>query len=484
MDPLAKKVIMFLSKNTGYIKSTDLAKELNVSTKTIYRTVKKINHDKEIITSQRGLGYTIEPGNDSEFTENFDDLNENKKRTYAIGVYILFNQPTGPKFFKTADKFYLSESALNKEIQKINSSIDKFKIKITRKNGHLIVIGNEIDIRQALNFFLIRKGAVSEGFTSISEIFPSINDNDRSFLITQLTLIQDELNVVLVDPYTLNIFSHLYILMGRIRSAAHANKPKKIETTDIKYDQFYETARLIIENISRYTNRTIDASEIIYLSQYLLSLRYMHSNDIQQINNAAPTTQFEKPVIDFANEIINHYPFQKIINKQHLLTDLCAHIKPMLNRLKSNLVVVNPLVDEIKDSYSREFQQTKQIVDNYTMKKYQLKLSEDEISFITLYVVKAVEESAKTNKILLMCTTGIGTAQLLRTKLLNAIPNLNITDVISSYSYREDMSKYNAEADLIISTVAIPEQSKVPIVVVSPLLNELDLQRVKSFLNV
>ena len=156
----------------------------------------------------------------------------------------------------------------------------------------------------------------------------------------------------------------------------------------------------------------------------------------------------------------------------------------MLNRLKSNLVVVNPLVDEIKDSYSSEFQQTKQIIDDYTMKEYQLKLSEDEISFITLYVVKAIEESAKTNKILLMCTTGIGTAQLLRTKLLNAIPNLNITDVISSYSYREDMAKYNAEADLIISTVAIPEQSKVPIVVVSPLLNELDLQRVKSFLNV
>ena len=103
MDPLAKKVILFLSKNTGYIKSTDLAKELNVSTKTIYRTIKRINHDREIITSQRGLGYTIEPGSDSELTENFDDLNENKKRTYATGVYILFNQPTAPTFFKTAE---------------------------------------------------------------------------------------------------------------------------------------------------------------------------------------------------------------------------------------------------------------------------------------------------------------------------------------------------------------------------------------------
>ncbi|TGD23651.1 PRD domain-containing protein [Companilactobacillus suantsaicola] len=484
MDPLAKKIVLYLSNNVGYIKSADLAKKLGVSTKTIYRTVKKINSDKEIITSQRGLGYAINLVQDSDITDNFDDINENKKRTYAIGVYVLFNQPVGPKFFNTADKFYLSESALNKEIQKINSILTKFKIKITRKNGHLTVVGNEIGIRQALNFLLIRKGAVSEGFTSVSEIFPSIDENDRSFLITQLTLIQDELNVVLVDPYTLNIFSHLYILMGRIRSAAHTNQPKEIDESDVKYDQFYETARLIIENISRYTNRTINASEIIYLSQYLLSLRYMHSNDIQQINNAAPTTKFDKPVLDFATNIIDNYPFKKPINKQNLLTDLCAHIKPMLNRLKSSLVVVNPLVEEIKDSYSKEFLQTREIVDNYTSKKYKMNLSDDEVSFITLYVVKAIEESAKTNKVLLMCTTGIGTAQLLRTKLLNAIPNMNITDVISSYSYRENMEKYNQEADLIISTVAIPEQSKVPIVVVSPLLNELDLQRVKSFLNV
>lgn len=272
--------------------------------------------------------------------------------------------------------------------------------------------------------------------------------------------------------------------MSRIRTASYSRVPKEIDSDDIEYDQFYETARLIIENISRFTNKTINASEIVYLSQYLLSLRYMHSNDIQQVNNIYPTTQFEKPVLEFSEAIVDGYPFKKAINKQHLLLDLCAHIKPMLNRLKSNLVVVNPLVEEIKNSYSLEFKQTKKIIDQYTSERYGIQVSEDEISFITLYVVKAMEESAKTNKVLLMCTTGIGTAQLLRTKLINAIPNLNVTDVISSYSYRQDMQKYDAQADLIISTVAIPEQSKVPIVVVSPLLNELDLQRVKTFLNV
>lgn len=484
MNTLARKLIILLSKKSGYIKSDELASELNVSSKTIYRTIKKINCDKEIISSQRGLGYALNIEAESKVDDGFEDFDANKKRTYAIGVYVLFNQPVGPKFLNTADKFYLSESALNKEIQKINSILEKFNVRITRKNAHLQIIGNEIDMRQALNYFLIRKGAVSDGFTSVSEIFPSIEDSDKNFLITQLSLIQDELNVVLVDPYTLNIFSHLYILMSRIRTASYSRVPKEINSDNVDYDQFYETARLIIENISRFTNKTINASEIIYLSQYLLSLRYMHSNDIQQVNNVSPSTQFEKPVFDFSQAIVDNYPFKKPINKQHLLLDLCAHIKPMLNRLKSNLVVVNPLAEDIKRSYGEEFDQTKRIIDCYTSKKYGIQVSEDEISFITLYVVKAMEENARTNKVLLMCTTGIGTAQLLRTKLLNAIPNLNITDIISSYSYRQDMEKYDEQADLIISTVAIPEQSKVPIVVVSPLLNELDLQRVKAFLNV
>lgn len=483
MDLLEKKLIIFLSKNANFIKSENLAKELGVSSKTIYRTVKKINRDKKIIISQRGLGYKLNTDNQSDVSEGIEDTNCNKKRTFAIGVHILFNQPIGPKYYQTADKFYLSDSALNKEIQKINLILKKFDLRISRRNSHLKVSGNELEIRQALNFFLIHKGAVSDGFTSIQEIFPSINENDRSFLITQLSLIQDELNVVLVDPYTLNIFSHLYILMGRIRYSTQQPQ-EEIDSDNITYDQFYETARLIIENISRYTNRTIGANEIIYLSQYLLSLRYMHSNDIQQLNTTAPITEFEKPVVEFAKVIIDNYPFEKLTNKERLLTDLCGHIKPMLNRLKANLVVVNPLVDEIKNSYNDVFMETKRIIDEYTAKKYQVMLSDDEISFITLYVVKAIEESAKKSKVLLMCTTGIGTAQLLKTKLLKAIPNLNITDVISSYSYRQDMSKYDQEADVIISTVAIPEQSKVPIVVVSPLFNELDLQRVKAFLNV
>lgn len=483
MEATAKQIIAYLSKQAGFVKSGQLAEALDVSTKTIYRTVKRINQEKDMILSQRGLGYKLDTTVSLDPREDLSEPDDNKKRTFAIGFYLLFNQASKPKFLATADKFYISESALVKELQKINLILAGFNVHLVHKDGRIGVMGNELDMRQALNFFLIRKGAAVEGFTSISEIFPSIADNDRSFIITQLTLIQDELNVVLVDPYTLNIFSHLYILLGRIRSIDRVH-PQKAVPTDGTNNRFYATAQLIIENISRYTNKTIDASEVVYLSQYLLSLRYMHSNDIQQVETAAPASSFDQPVLDFAQAIIQNYPFSHPINRQHLLTDLCAHIKPMLNRFQTKLVVVNPLMDEIKASYSSEFAQTKRIVNDYAKSTYQMGLSDDEVSFITLYIVKAIEESTEKRRALLMCTTGIGTAQLLRTKLLKAIPNLEITDVISSYSYRQDMTKYDQNADLIISTVAIPEQSKIPIVVVSPLFNELDLQRVKVFLNV
>lgn len=481
MTDLATRIVTFLSQKDEYIEAHTLAEKLGVSSKTIYRTIKKINQDKEIIKSQRGLGYLIDDQNFDEGTA--ENVNRLTARTYSIAIHVLFSQPKKLRFLDIADKFYISESAMTNELRKMEGILTKFDLQVFRKNGFINVEGTELKIRQALNFLLIRKGDVSKGFDSVAEIFPSIAKKDKEFLISQITLIQEELNVTLVDPYTLNVFSHLYIMMERISSMPKSEEKPIFDVSAVENEDFYETSRIIIENISMHIGQPIDSDEILYLTQYLKSLRYINNDldDLDDINNVG--MKFNKTVLDFAENIVENYQFDKKVNKKRLLMDLCGHLQPMLNRIESNLAVVNPLVKDIKNTYKTEFENLKAIIDKYTLDKYQLRISEDEIAFITLYIVKAIEESYQSSRVLVMCSSGIGTAQLIKTKLLNAIPNLNVTDVISSYSYLKNMKKYNENADLIVSTVAIPNESPIPIVLVSPLLNELDLRRVKAFLD-
>lgn len=482
MNRLAQRIISLLSNENGYVKSNIIAKKLGVSSKTIYRAIKLINQKQDIIKSQRGLGYIIKGEIFDE--KDIDKVSELTSRAYSIAIYILFSQPVNLRFIEIANKFYISESAMSKELRKIDQLLSRFKLKIFRKNGYVSVLGEEVRIRQALNFLLIRKGSISTSFDLVSEVFPSISQRDKEFLISQITLIQEQLNVTLVDPYTLNIFSHLYIMMERILVAQKRDREEVIDIESIENENFYEISRMIIENISIYLGQTINSDEVVYLTQYLKSLRYINKNttDLEEIDVNEATLS---PVVyTFAKYIVDNYKFSKKINKTKLLADLYGHLKPMLNRMDKNLDVVNPLVKEVKRTYPEEFGKLKKIVDQYTILNYQTKVSDDEIAFLVLYIVKAIEEGYQASRVLVMCSSGIGTAQLIKTRLLNAIPNIDIIGVISSYNYLSRMDQYNTEADLIISTVAIPKESKIPIVLVTPLLNELDLKRVRKFLNV
>ena len=61
-DERKDAIILILSNNTEFVTAGELAESLEVSEKTIYRTVKEINNDEKIpleITSEKGKGYKI-----------------------------------------------------------------------------------------------------------------------------------------------------------------------------------------------------------------------------------------------------------------------------------------------------------------------------------------------------------------------------------------------------------------------------------------
>lgn len=476
MSSIAEAILNYLLNHEGYIEAQRLAEELNVSTKTIYRNIKQLNEPEEVILAQRGLGFAINA--DKYHLELDNNVDSDEKRNFSIAIYLLFRYPKDLVFQDVADKFYLSQSALNSKIQVINQTLHRFNLSLVRRGGKIKVAGDEVDLRQALNYLLLHKSNINNDFSRITELFPSISEHDKKFIIAQLALIQEELMVTLVDPYILNIFSHLYILMQRVKSREQIKETMRV-TKDVDTRPVYEVARLIIENVSRYTGVPIEAREITFLCEYLISLRYQGTEEVPKER----LTDQNDEVAEFSKYIIANYPFISGVETTNLFDDLYGHIKPMLNRIQINLVVVNPLVDEIKQNYPKEFGQTRKVVNSYTKKKYDVVLSDDEISFLTLYIVKAIEETVQQNKVIIMCSSGIGTAQLIKTRIKKEFPSLDIVDVISSYSYQSNQEKYENEADFIISTITVPKESRVPVVVVSPLLNELDLRRIKAFIH-
>lgn len=60
-----------------------------------------------------------------------------------------------------------------------------------------------------------------------------------------------------------------------------------------------------------------------------------------------------------------------------------------------------------------------------------------------------------------MCTTGIGTSELLKAKVSKKFPELEIVDIVASRNTQMLKEEYR-EAELILSTVHIKEEVPIP----------------------
>ena len=81
--------------------------------------------------------------------------------------------------------------------------------------------------------------------------------------------------------------------------------------------------------------------------------------------------------------------------------------------------------------------------------------------------------------IIVVCSCGVGTSNLIRSKIEKEFPNWNIVFQLPEQElYKKDLSGI----DLIISTVTIHGTFDVPVVYTSVFLNETDIQNINKAL--
>lgn len=112
--------------------------------------------------------------------------------------------------------------------------------------------------------------------------------------------------------------------------------------------------------------------------------------------------------------------------------------------------------------------------------KYRLpKINQDEVGFITLYFARIIETHQLPIQTLIMCTTGVGTSELLKAKVAKKFPELNVIDVIATKNYKKSLEK-SPEIELILTTIGIKEALPVNSLVVSAMLTADDQTRIQK----
>lgn len=222
-------------------------------------------------------------------------------------------------------------------------------------------------------------------------------------------------------------------------------------------------------------------NEKLYLSTIILSERINQLTDlsITSINNT------HDEAYQIAMFLIESLQNMQPINQddiQDTINGLTLHLRSAINRYRNNLQIKNELVEQIKLSVSLIYEFTSKEL-HKVEKKYNIEFDENEIAYITLYIASIYETSFKeisTVKVLLVCSFGLATSSMLKSRIIQSFPGFEILGPLSQNNAFSFLKKNNV--DLIISTNEF-EYSSTPVIKVNPLLNYENMEKIKNKLD-
>ncbi|WP_159723041.1 BglG family transcription antiterminator [Enterococcus sp. CSURQ0835] len=480
-----QRLLLTLSKKQDYVTAEELAEQLQTSTKTIYRLIKKINQgvkESPLILSEKGRGYQLNYEkyiSQKNWTVEEDDAYSPNERRMRVLEELLLSSPKARNLYDLFEDYYVGDSVITSDEQLIAKQLKEYDLTLERKNRTLAVTGAENDIRRALADLIPTFNTIDlDELESVKA--SNLNNYDVLFVIRELRGIEKALSITIPYPYNINIFSHLYILISRFRKVGALknqtmNELTAKETAELQHNtQLQQVSKKVIENVENYLHQPLPEIEVYYLYQYLLSSR-------MQGKPAGSAANFSAKVVQITQAYLTEMGRRLQIATQNEVNflDLASHIKPMVNRLEHKIRVKNGLLDQIRLTYEDIFREvtgvSKQISQTYALPA----INQDENGFLTLYFARMLETNQRPIKTIIMCTTGVGTSELLKTKVEKKFPELEIIDVTAS-RYSQEKLAVHPDADLILTTVQLPADLPVQSLLVSAMLTVDDQKRIQQ----
>ncbi|BES64069.1 mannose transport/utilization transcriptional regulator ManR [Gottschalkiaceae bacterium SANA] len=394
-----------------------------------------------------------------------------------------------------ADELFVSRVTVYNDLEDVETWLKPYEITLKRKQKEGVSLhGNEQQIRNAMADLLdilktdqdledilqINDGMIDSridyvNYLQLKELFP---DTDLNGIETILKNAERDAEFPLAEDAFTCLLIHIAISMERIKK----NKDIKMESDQllvIQQKKEYEIARKITKGVEEIYHLKIPEAEVGYISLHILGSKMQQGFTIDKSEDIIEKSDDHVRVL--AKEIINLVGIvlsTDLHSDQQLLTGLILHLRPTINRLKYGLRLKNPLLDEIKLKYPSIFGaawSSSVLFEKY----YGIKVTEEEVAYLAMHFGAALERKKTLTRAVIVCSSGIGTAQLAAVRLEHSISDLKIIEITSV----NDVSKIKSlNYDIIISTIPLRGYDK-PVVLINPLVSDRDIQNIRKYIN-
>lgn len=472
------EMLLELLNSPSVVSLKTLENKLHLSRRSIFYVIKHVNKELDAeglyeIENIRGIGYLLPDETRQQLAGKY------KKDETVTDFASFFN--SFPQFSKLAKNqrqlteiFFLisrDTTSLNQLTNIFNTSKNTI---IKDLNEIAVTLPNELFIKNfksgksIVGDETVQRSWVFEHLQSLLKLIsPFFQPSSDSRISEHLQLFEKATGNILTDDSNSILNSYLQWLLSRIE-----NQSYRLTADNAEADQSfsYDWATQLLKDYG-----IENQMESRYISKIVNTQAFQH------INLNSPLIKKIQPITTKVIQRFNQKAGVKLPAEVGSLNEnLTAHLASTYCRVKFNIRYHNPLLERMKTNYRETFELTKIAVAPFN-KFVNSTLSEDEIALITAYFSGAMRSSSQTvlpptpiSEVLVVCSSGIGTSQLLLTQLRQRYPNVRFVGPYNIFQY-ENCSLKNIK--LVLSTTSLP-QKECPVLTVPVIPNNSDWEHI------
>jgi mannitol operon transcriptional antiterminator len=493
-------ILEILLRETKGITVGRIADEVGVSSRTIHRELEAIERflqDYELyLVKKAGIGVQIqgEPFKKEELSLYLRNVPNNEYTPEERKVLILCTllESTEPvKLISLAYDLKVTTATISNDLDQLQKYLEQNGLLLVRRRGYGVEItGPEAAKRKVMRNLISENlneteliGVIKENIqnktfkniNSVSKRLLGLIEKEKLVLVESVIRdLEKELPYPIADSAYIGLVVHLALAIERIvkgeKIVFDRNYLKELENSNE-----YQIARKVVERLKKIFNLEIPVAEIGYITMHLKGAKLRYSQeDWLPSNNTELLIVIQKLIQSFEEKM-----GVKLSDDRSLFHGLLTHLEPAIYRMKGKMEIRNPLLSQIKNNYPDLFEIVKEVTHEVFPN---LHVPEAEIGYLVMHFGSSLERAMKddnTFRALIVCSSGIGSSKMLASRIKKEMPEIEILKNASLFEV--DKIPKN-EYDFIISTVSLPMASH-EYLVVSPLLTEEEIQKIRSFVN-
>lgn len=494
-----RQILEILLTETDETTVKDLADKIGVSGRTVHRDLKNVEDilkEYELsLQKKSGVGVQItgDPNKIRElelflFNLFHTEYTPDERQTIILCELLEANGPV--KLLGLANDLNVTIATVSADLTKLEEKLHASRLSLIRKRGYGVELeGDEGAKRRAMSHLIseyldeseilslarenIQKRS-SQQINSISERLLGLVEKQKLITVEKIvdSIVQD-LPFVMADSAYIGLVVHLALAVERIQKGEGItiNQAYVENQHDSKE---YKFAEKIVAELEKVFKIEIPQAEVAYITMHLKGAKLRHDHEYFAEDTSFQAGVKTRNLIDYVGKRTG----RDLSDNRSLFEGLVMHLKPAIYRIKQKMGISNPLLEKIMRDYPELFSLVKEAVQQVF---HEYEVPDEEIGYLVMHfgAVLLGSKDLGNVKVLVICSSGIGTSKMLVTRLQREFPELKQVQNVSLMEFKKmETDDYS----FIISTIPIPDYH-LDYILVSPILNKEEIEKIRSFIN-